>query len=426
MKIDKISSNRVKFTFDVTVADFDHALEHAFDHVKQDVEVKGFRKGHVTRAVYESKFGVESLFEDALNHVLHHKLHEAVANEEYQLVGDPVPGVDFATVQVGQPFEVTLEFAIKPDIELGNYKNLVVDKIDNTVTNEEVAQRVNELLSTAGSLEPKTGGTLENGDTAIFDFEGFNEGVPFEGGKSDNHEMVIGSGQFIPGFEEQMVGMSLGEEKDLNVTFPEEYHAPDLAGKPVVFKVKLNEMKKEVTPELNDEWVATLGKEAKTVKELEESILKELTDAKVNENKNKSIEAALKQIAETSKVDIPVEMIDYEVNQALKNIEAQAKQYGLDLQTYISITGSTEEALKEQLKVESEARILNSLIIEAIAKEVKFEVTAEEIASKYDELAAMYQMPIEEVKKHITDNLVVIDLEFAKAVDYIFDNLNFK
>lgn len=425
MKIEKLSSNRVKFTFDVSVEDFNHALEHAFDHVKEDVEVKGFRKGHVTRAVYESKFGVESLFEEALNHVFHHKFHEALAQDEYQLVGNPVPSVDFETVKVGEEFQVSFEIAIKPEVELGKYKGLEVKKLDDEVTKEEVSARINEMLTQGSNLVPKTEGNLENGDTAIFDFEGFNEGVPFEGGKASNHELEIGSGQFIPGFEEQMVGMALGEEKALNVTFPEEYHEPALAGKPVVFNVKLNEIKQVSSPELNDEWVASLGNEEKTVAELEAKVLEDLSKSKANSNKNMSIEAALKLIADETKVDIPVEMVDYEVEQALKNIEAQAQQYGLDMQTYISITGMTEEALKTSLREESEVRLLNSLIIEAIAKEQAFEVTEEEIANKYVELSEMYNMPIEEVKKHVNDNLVKVDLEFAKAVEFIYDNLKF-
>lgn len=426
MKIDKLSSNRVKFTFDVSVDDFNHALDHAFDHVKEEVEVKGFRKGHVTRAVYESKFGVESLFEDALNHVFHHKYHEALANGEYQIVGDPVPFVDFATVQVGKEFEVSFEAAVKPEVELGNYKGLELEKLIDEVSKEEVTERINELLSQGANLEPKSEGNLEEGDTAIFDFEGFHEGVPFEGGKAENHQLEIGSGQFIPGFEEQMIGMALGEEKELNITFPEQYHSEELAGKPAIFKVKLNEIKQVAKPELNDEWVASLGNEEKTVAELEAKVLSDLSNNKKVSNKNKSIEAALKLIAENTKVDIPVEMVDYEINQALKNIEAQAQQYGLDMQTYISITGMTEETLRESLKEESQLRILNSLIIEAIAKELKFEITDEEIASKYVELSAMYNMPVEEVKKHVNDNLVKVDLEFAKAVDYIFDNIKFK
>ncbi|VEU80737.1 trigger factor [Haploplasma axanthum] len=425
MKIEKLSPNRVKFTFDVTVDDFNHALDHAFEHVKNDVEIKGFRKGHVTRSVYESKFGVESLFEEALNHVFHHKFHDALANEEYQLVGDPKPIVDFEKVAVGKEFEVAFEIAIKPEVELPEYKGIEVEKFDNTVTDEEVNERLNKLAESETVLEPKAEGSLENGETAVFDFEGFADGVPFEGGKAENHELEIGSGQFIPGFEEQMIGMNVGEEKDVNVTFPEQYHAENLAGKPAVFKVKLHEIKKKVSPELNDEWVKALGRSEQTLTELKEALKKEVETEKSTNNKNVALDKALKVIAEATKVDIPVEMIDYEVNQALKNIENQAKQYGLDLQTYISLTGMQEDELKNRLKEEGELRILNSLIIEAVAKKEKFEVSEKEVVEKYDELSKHYNMPVDEIKKHLPENLVKTDIEFAKAVNFIFDNLKF-
>lgn len=425
MKIEKLSSNRVKFIFNVSVEDFDHALEHAFDHAKENVEVKGFRKGHVTRKVYEQKFGVESLFEDALNHVFHHKFHDALANEEYQLVGDPVPSVDVETVKVGVPFEVSLEFAIKPEVELGEYVGVEVTKMSDDVTAEEVDAKVESLMQNEITLKTKEEGTLQEGDTAIFDFEGFNEGVPFEGGKAENFELEIGSGQFIPGFEEQMVGLVVGDERDLNVTFPEEYHAPNLAGAPVVFKVKINEIKEKVTPELTDEWVLTLNREEKTVADLKVALEKEIKESKVAQNKNIAIEEALKKIAENTKVDIPNEMIDYEVKQALKNIENQAKQYGLDFNTYLSLTGMQEEELNLQLKIDSAQKVLNSLIIEGVAKKESFEVTDEEVEKRYLELSTLYNLSVEEVKTHLAENLLKSDIEFSKAVDFIYDNIKF-
>lgn len=425
MKIEKTSKNHVKFTFEVSVHDFEHALDHAFEHIKDKVEIKGFRKGHVTRSIYENRFGVESLFEDALNHVLHHKYHDALANKEYQIVGDPKPIIDIEKVKVGQPFEIAFEAAVKPEVVLGQYKGIEVEKLSSDVTSEEVSAKLNELLGASTLLEPKTEGVLETNDTAVFDFEGFKDGVAFEGGKAQNHELIIGSNQFIPGFEEQMIGMNIGEEKDLTLTFPEQYHAADLAGKEVVFKVKLNDIKVTVKPEVNDEWVLTLGREEKTVSELEKALEKEIKEQKESANKNATLEKALEKIAANTEIDVPVEMIEYEVSQAKKNLENQAKQYGLDLPTYISLTGQTEEQLNESLNSDANKRIINSLIIEAVAKAEKLPVSDNEVLEKYEELSKHYNMPVEEIKKHITEDLIRNDVEFSKALDFILDNVKY-
>ena len=390
MKIEKLSTNRVKFTFTISPEEFDTELDHAFEHIKDDVEVKGFRKGHVTRIVW-----------------------------------DPNPIVDFNDVKLGATFEIALEFAVKPEVELGEYKNVSVTKLESNVAPDEVQARLDNLLTANVTLEQKENGVLELGDTAIFDFEGFEGGVPFEGGKAENHELEIGSNQFIPGFEEQMIGMNAGEEKEIKVTFPEAYHSENLAGKDAVFNVKLHEVKQKNTPELNDEWVVSLNRDEKTLDELKASLELDIKNSKENQNKNAAIEEALDKIAATSKVDIPVEMIEYETKQQVTNIENQAKQYGLDFKTYVSLTGMNEEDLMEQIKTDSEKRVLNSLIIEAIAKKEAFVVSKEDLDAKYEEIAAMYQMEVDEVKKHLTDDLLTRDIEFAKAIDFIFDNLKY-
>lgn len=426
MKVEKLTSNRVKFTFEVTPEQFNQGLDYSFDQIKDDVEIKGFRKGKVTRKIYETKFGVESLYEEAINYVFHEKFHEALHQTEYQLVGEPKVDLDFSEVQTEKPFNIGFEIAIKPDVELGEYKGLKVEKLDDSVTKEEVMEQVQSLLDQNASLVEKQEGNLEEGDTAIFDFDGYKDGVAFEGGKAENYELEIGSNQFIPGFESQMVGMAVGEEKDINVTFPEQYQAEELAGQDAIFKVKLHEIKVKQNAELTDEFVASLEREnVKTVEELKASIEKDLVERRTQENKNKTLEAALKLLAENSKVDIPVEMIDYEVKNALQNIENQAKQYGLDMNLYISLTGMTEEQLTEQLRVDAEGRILNSLLIEEVAKQEAFEITDEEIANKYQELADTYNLELEQVKAQVNDELVANDIAFSKAIEVIVSNLKY-
>lgn len=426
MKVEKLTSNRVKYTFDVSVDEFEHGLEFAFDQIKDSVEVKGFRKGHVTQKVYEQKFGVESLYEEALNHVLHHKFHDAINHGEYQLVGEPKVALDFSTVQREEPFEVSFEIAVKPDVELGEYKGILVDKLDDSASEEEVMAQINQLLTQNVNLVPKTEGALELGDTAIFDFDGYKDDVAFEGGKAENYELEIGSNQFIPGFEEQMVGMNPGEEKDINVTFPEQYQAEELAGQDAVFKVKLHEIKVKENVELTDEWVKSLEKEnINTVEELKTSTKNEIEANKATQNKNVTLDNALKQIAANTKIDIPEEMIETEVKNALTNIENQAKQYGLDMELYISLTGMTKEQLEEQLRSDSEVRILNSLIIEEIAKKENFTITDEEIKNKYQELADTYNLELDQVKAQVTDELIKNDISFSKAIEVIVTNLKY-
>ena len=412
----------MKYTFDVTAHEFEHGLDHAFEHVQKDVEIKGFRKGHVPRNIYESKFGVETLYEDALNHVLHHKMHEAQNHPDYEIVGQPKVEVEWDSIKRGEAFQVSLVAPVKPEVTLGQYKGIEVKAIKTDVTESEVNAEIKNLLSTSGELQPKEG-SLEFGDTAIFDFEGLLEGVPFDGGKAENYSLEIGSNQFIPGFEEQMVGMNPGDEKDLNVTFPEKYQAENLAGKPVVFKVKLHEVKTKSQAELNDEFVKTLNREGvTTVEELKASTKKTLEDQKKTEAENTMTEQVITQVINGASMDIPQEMVDEEVAQAKENVLNQAKQYGLELDMFLSLSGVNKEQFEAQLQDESLKRVKTTLVVEAIAKQEGFKATSEELVAKYDELAKRYNMPIDEIKKYIPESALQNDVVLNKAYQFILDS----
>lgn len=422
MIVEKVSTNRVKYTFDVTPHEFEHGLDHAFEHVQKDVEVKGFRKGHVPRNIYESKFGVESLYEDALNHVLHHKMHEAQNHPDYEIVGQPKVEVDFNAIKRGETFQVALVAPVKPEVTLGQYKGIEVKAIKTDVTESEVNAEIKNLLTQGSELQPKEG-SLNFGDTAIFDFEGLLEGVPFDGGKAENYSLEIGSNQFIPGFEEQMIGMNPGEERSLNVTFPEKYQAENLAGKAVVFNVKLHEVKSKVEAELNDEFVKTLNKEGvTTVEELKVSTRKSLEDQKKNEAENTITEHVINAVLAQATMDIPQEMVDEEIAQARENVVNQAKQYGLELDMFLSLSGVNKEQFEKQLQEESLKRVKTTLVVEAVAKKEGLTANPEELAQKYEELSKRYNMPVEDIKKYIPETALQNDVILNKAYQFILDS----
>jgi len=421
MKVEKLADNRVRYTFEVSVDEFEHGLDHAFDHVIKDVELKGFRKGHVPRKTYETKFGVESLYEDALNHVLHHKYHEAQAHPDYEIVGQPEVEVDIAKIKRGEVFEVAFNAPVKPEVKLGQYKGIEVQSVKSEVTDSEVNAEIKTLLGQNATLEPKEG-KVELGDTAIFNFDGYLDGTPFEGGKAENYQLEIGSNQFIPGFEDQMVGLEVGVEKDINVTFPEAYQEKTLAGKPVVFKVLVNEIKTKKVSELNDEWVAALAREGvTTVEELTAATRTELEDKKKQEAENIVTDQVINKVLDNATFDVPKEMIEEEVKHYKESVEQQAKQYGLEFDMFLSLSGVSPEQFEVQALADSTKRVRTSLVLEAIGKAEGITATEEELTAKYTELAGKYNMPVEEIKKYLPADVLSNDVAISKAYKLVID-----
>ena len=422
MKFEKIENNRGKFTFEVTPHEFEHALDHAFAHVQKDLEIKGFRKGHVPRNVFENKYGVESLYEDALNHALNHKYQEVQMHPEFGHIGEPQVDVDFAKVSRTEAFEVHLIFELKPEVTLGQYKEVEVKKVETVVSDDEVKVAIDAIVSEKGSLVVADK-AIENGDTAIFDFDGYVDEVAFEGGKAENYQLEIGSGQFIPGFEEQMLGLKAGDAKDLNVKFPEGYQAENLAGKDAVFKILVHEVKVNQTPELNDEFVASLEREdAKTVAELETATRTKLETEKAEKATAEENEAILSTVVGASEVTVPESMIVQEFAQYREQLKEQAKQYGLEFEMYLSFSGLTEEQFEEQAKEDAEARLKTNLVIEAIAKAENFEITDEDVAARKEKLAAMYNLKVEDLDKYLTPEMLKLDIQNEKAYNFILES----
>jgi trigger factor len=376
---------------------------------KKDVEVKGFRKGHVPFSIFEKKYGVETLYEDALNHVLSHKYQEVLADTTHEVVSDPEIDLDYKKVNRDNPFEVSLVFDVKPDVTLGDYKGLEATYLKTSVKGSDVELELQNMLKKDGTLEPKEGELLV-GDTAIFDFEGFLEGKPFEGGKAENYELEIGSNQFIPGFEEQMVGMTPGEEKDLHVTFPENYQAENLKGKAVVFKVKLHDIKTKKPAELNDTWVEGLKREEKTVDTLKEALKKELKDKKERSAKQQFENDIITKVLDGVTVDIPKSMIKKEAQGQIEQIKNQAKQYNIPYEQFLQFSGMTPEMFEKQAETDAASRVKMNLVFEAVAHAEKLEVSDEKIDTEYKNLAEKHKLELDYVKKVVRKEQLKKDL----------------
>ncbi len=426
-KIDKLSGSKVRIEIEVTIEQFEHGLEHAFNAVKDDVEVKGFRKGKVSRAVFEQHYGVESLYEEAINHCIQDTYIEAVTNESVAVVAQPKIDLDITKVERGKGFKYTAEVAVEPVVTLGEYKGLEFESLSDEVLPQAVDAELNKLLEQNAELVLKEEGTLENGDTAIFDFEGSVDGVPFDGGKAENYELLIGSGQFIPGFEVQMLGMALEEEKNLDVKFPKEYQSENLQGKDAVFKVKLHEMKRKELPELNDEFVKDLDKEGiTTVEELKENTLKTLKDQLISKNQNSRIDFAVNGAVDNATYEIAEEMIVEEKNRLVDNVTQQAKQYNLDLDTYLQYSGISKEDFEKNLLKDAEKSIATRIVVQAISKVEEITATTEEKDAKYEEIAAQYSMDINQVKASVNDEAIASEVEYKKTLDFLVENLKIK
>ncbi len=426
-KLEKVNGSHVKLTIDVTPEQFEHGLDHAFEKIKDEVEIKGFRKGKVTRKVYEQHKGVESLYEEALNHVIGETYYEAIQEHDVHVVAQPKIDLDITKVEKGKGFTYTAEVAVKPELELGEYKGFEYDEEKIEVTDEEIEAEMERLLGQNAELVIKEDGELEKSDTAVFDFEGFVEGEAFEGGKAENHEMVIGSGQFIPGFEDQMIGMKPGEQKDVVVTFPEDYQAENLKGKEATFKTKLHEIKVKQTPELNDAFVKDLDKAGiETVDDLKTDTTQTLKKQKEEQSRNKAIDFAVDQAAQNATVDIPEEMIEEEKRRMMDNAKRQAQQYGIDFDTYLQLTGTDKETFEQNMQKDAKRSILYNLTIEAIAEKEGIDATEEEIKENYEDLSKQYNMTVDQIKQQVNDAAIKQQIVFKKTIDFLVDQLKTK
>ncbi len=425
MIIDKLSGSRVHFEVTVTKEQFEHGLDHAFAEKNQEVEIKGFRKGKAPRHIYESTYGVESLYEEAIQHVLQETYYNAVVENDIEVVAQPEIDMDVNKIKRGEDFTYKVTVAVKPEVVLGEYLGIEVNVLPAEASDWEIEQEIARKLDQNAEMVVKEEGTLENGDTAVFDFSGSVDGVKFDGGTAENYELVIGSGSFIPGFEEQMIGMKSEEEKDVKVTFPGDYHEKTLAGKEAVFVCKLHEIKTRQVPVLDEEFITELNDEnIKTVEDYKNKTKEEILASKESQNQNHIKTSVIKKAVENATFELPEEMIKEEANRSLDQTKQQIQQYGLDYNTYLQYMGKTEEQFKEELMVQAKKTLEEQMVIEAIAKKENIEPTEAEIEAKYQEITEQYKsqnITIEQVKQAIPRSAIVSEIGYYRALDLIVE-----
>lgn len=416
-KWEKKGTNDGVLTFSIANEEIQKGLTTAFNKVKGQLNVPGFRKGKVSRTVFNRMYGEEALYEDALNAVLPTAYEAAVLEAGI----DPVsqPKIDVKSMEKGEAWTIEAEVTVKPEVKLGEYKNLTVAKQDREVTEEDVENRLKAVQEQQAELVIKEDAAAE-GDTVVIDFEGFVNDEAFEGGKGDNYSLELGSHSFIPGFEDQLVGSKAGDSLDVKVTFPEEYQAEDLASKEAVFKVTVHEVKGKELPELDDEFAKDVDDSVSSLAELKEKYRTELTDGKENAAKEAVEEAAIKQaVANAEIVELPHVMVHDEVHRAMDEFLNNMQRQGIDPQMYYQLTGSTEEDLHKQFEGEADERVKTNLVIEAIAKAEGLEATEEEIANEIKELSEAYNMPEAQIKRVLTEDMLKHDVTMKKAVDLV-------
>ena len=399
--------------------DWEDALDKAFKKVSKDKTIAGFRKGKAPKNIYLKHYGIESLFYEASNICIDKAYNKMIEeNKDLQIVSQPI--LDIKSVDE-KYIEYVFTLTLKPEVKLGKYKGLSTKKDKVKVTKEEVEHEIKHMRENYKEIVIKDG-KIENGDIAVIDFEGFKDGVAFDGGKGENYSLTIGSNTFIPGFEDQLIGHVTGDEVDVNVTFPSDYHVDELKDAPVVFKVKIHEVKQTVLPELDKDFFEDLGMEGIDSKEsLEKQVKDNIKTRKEKEAEDKYIDELLKEIADNTEVDVPDTMINDETTHMVEHFKEHIMMQGVTIEQFYSLTNSSEDKLKEEYHDEALRRVKNRLIIEKIIEEEKIEVSDKEVDNKLEELAKKYKMTKEEVKKEYDDNLdyISFDLKVRKVFDII-------
>ncbi|SDN57793.1 trigger factor [Alkalicoccus daliensis] len=418
---EKQEGNTGVLTVEVDSKRVNKALDEAFKKVVKSVNVPGFRKGKVPRPIFEQRFGVEALYQDALDILLPEAYGEAV--EEAGI--DPVdqPEIDLDDMAKNEPLTFRATVTVKPEVELGEYKGLEVEEETIEVTDEEVDEEITRLQNEHAELSVVEDGEVQEGDTVVMDFEGFVDGEAFEGGQAENYSLEIGSGQFIPGFEEKLVGAKAGEETSVDVEFPEEYHSEDLAGKPATFKVTVHDIKRKELPELDDEFAKDVDESYETFEDMKKAIRERLENEKKQQAEMAVKDKLVEKATENATIDIPEAMINTEIDRMLQEFGQRLQSQGMSLDMYYQFAQTDEEGMKEQFKEDAEKRVRMNMTLEAISKAENLEASEEDVEQELEKMAEMYQRPVDEIKQLLAmqggTDVLKGDLQIRKAIEFL-------
>lgn len=409
-------------TFDIDVDTIKKGIDEAFVETRKKITVPGFRKGRVPRQIFNQMYGEESLYQDALNKVLPDAYSAAVKETGIKPVDQP--SIDIKSMEKGQPWTLTAEVAVEPEVKLGDYKGMEVPEQDTTVSDADVDSEIEKKRQQQAELVLKDEDqAAANGDTVVIDYEGSVDGEKFDGGSANNYSLELGSGSFIPGFEDQLVGHKSGDDVDVKVTFPEDYHAKELAGKDALFKVKVHEIKEKQLPELDDDFAKDVDEDVDTLDELKDKTRKQLQEQKDNQAKGAIEDAAIeKAVANAEIEDIPQAMLDEDTNRQMQQYLAGMQQQGISPQMYFQITGTKEDDLKKQFANDAAQRVKTNLVLEAIVDDAKLEASEDEIKDEIKDLAKQYGMEEDAVEKALSKDMLSHDIKIKKAVDLVADS----
>lgn len=421
VQVENLEKNMAKLTVEVPAEELEKAVQAAYMKQKSKISLPGFRKGKVPRHMVEKMYGPEIFYEEAVNIILSKEYPKAAEESELEIVSRPT--IDVEQLEKGKSFIFTAEVAVKPGVTLGKYLGVSVKKAEVAVSEEEVTAEIEKERESNARMVTVEDRAIEDGDTAVIDYEGFTDGEAFEGGKGENHSLVIGSHSFIDTFEEQLIGKNTGDQVTVNVTFPEDYHAPELAGKPAMFQVKINEIKAKELPELDDEFAQDVS-EFDTLAEYKESVEKKLVERKEAEVKRERENEIIEKIIEDSQMEIPDAMVETQTENMMDDFANRLAQQGMSMEQYMQFTGMTKEKLMEQMKPDAWKRIQSGLILEAIAEAEKIEVSEEDVEAEIGKMAEMYGMEVDKLKELFPESEwenMKKDLAIQKAVDLIVE-----
>ena len=422
LQVEKLEHNMAQLTIEVSANEVEKALQAAYLKERSKISLPGFRKGKVPRQMIEKMYGPEVFYDEAANHMISEAYGNAYDECELEIVSQPK--VEVVQLEKGKPFIFTAEVAVKPDVVLGEYKGLKVDKVSTRVTQKEVDEEIEKERERNARTIDVTDRAVQDKDVVTLDFEGFVDGEAFEGGKGENYPLTIGSGSFIPGFEEQLIGAQIDKETEVKVTFPEDYHAKELAGKEAVFKCTVHQIKAKELPELDDEFASDVSENCETLEDYRAEVKAKIKERKEREGRQKKEDQAVEQAIENSQMDIPQPMIDLEAKQLADDFARRIMQQGMSVDQYFQLTGLSEDKIIEELKPQAEKRIKTRLVLEAVVAAENIQVSDERLDEELQKMADSYQMEVDKLKEFMGENeknQMKEDIAVQEAVTLIAD-----